>query len=308
MELRDLRAFALLGDVLHFRISAERLHITQSALTKQIQRLESEFGGALFERCPRLTRLTPLGRVTHADAKKIVESANRLSHRAQLAAQGVLGILRIGFGLTSKAIAPKAIAAFRATMPHVQIELREMSARHQIEAMKNDVLDVGFCRLPAPNGWPTLPVLEDSLLAILPSEISEKSSLEELVKEPFVMIDRSQSPAFHDHMMSYLTRRGLYVHTVQTASDFSTALALVEAGVGWAMVPSSICDDRQGLRQIHFNDPLTEWTVGLVRPPEKAGLIVEAFWKVVATVCPYAEGTLDNRAYPVVKKTHIPLK
>jgi DNA-binding transcriptional LysR family regulator len=290
MELRDLRAFALLGDVLHFRLTAERLHITQSALTKQIQRLEAEFGGALFERGPRLTRLTPLGRVTHTDAKTIVESANRLAHRAQLAAQGVLGTLRIGFGLTTRTIAPRAIAAFRVTMPHVQIELREMSARHQIEAIKNGVLDVGFCRLPVPEGWPTVPVLRDSLLAILPSEIPEDSSLEDLVKKPFVMIDRSGSPAFHDHMMSYLARRGVFVHTVQTVSDFSTALSLVEAGVGWAIVPSSICDGHPGLREKRFNDPSAEWEVGLVCPPGPMGVIVEAFWAVVVEACSHATG------------------
>ena len=288
MELRDLKAFALLGDILHFRLTAERLHITQSALTKQIQRLEGEFGGELFERGPRATRLTALGRVTHADAKMIVESANRLTHRAQLASQGVLGTLRIGFGLTTKAIAPKAIAVFRTMMPHVQIELREMSARHQIEAMKHGVIDVGFCRLPVPEGWPNLPVLKDSLLAILPDSIDEDSSLEDLVKKPFVMIDRSQSPAFHDHMMSYLTRRGVCVYTVQSVSDFSTALALVEAGVGWAIVPSSIGADHQGLRMLHFNDPQAEWEVGLVRPIGSTTMVVETFWKVVSEVCPYA--------------------
>ena len=59
MELRDLRAFATLGELLHFGQAAERMHVTQSALSKQIQRLEGEFGGALFERGQAGTRLTP---------------------------------------------------------------------------------------------------------------------------------------------------------------------------------------------------------------------------------------------------------
>ena len=58
MELRDLKAFVTLGEVLHFGQAAARQHITQSALSKQIRRLEGEFGGELFERNASSTRLT----------------------------------------------------------------------------------------------------------------------------------------------------------------------------------------------------------------------------------------------------------
>jgi len=110
MELRDLAAFATLGELLHFGQAAERMHVTQSALSKQIQRLEAEFGGALFERGQAGTRLTALGRTLHAEAQTIVEGVHRFSHRARQAAQGVLGTLRIGFGVTSRVIAPEAIS------------------------------------------------------------------------------------------------------------------------------------------------------------------------------------------------------
>ncbi|MGL4205672.1 MAG: LysR family transcriptional regulator, partial [Aeromonadaceae bacterium] len=69
MELRDLKAFVTLGEVLHFSQAALRQHVTQSALSKQIRRLEQELGGELFERSASSTQLTALGRTLYAEAK-----------------------------------------------------------------------------------------------------------------------------------------------------------------------------------------------------------------------------------------------
>ncbi|MGL5695831.1 MAG: LysR family transcriptional regulator, partial [Plesiomonas shigelloides] len=78
MELRDLRAFVTLSDVLHFSQAAERLHITQSALSKQIKRLEQALGGALLARSAGATTLTPLGRALLDEARDIVRRSEQL--------------------------------------------------------------------------------------------------------------------------------------------------------------------------------------------------------------------------------------
>ena len=286
MELRDLKAFALLGEVLHFQRTAERLCITQSALSKQIQRLEEGFGGSLFERRAGNTRLSPLGLALHGESKALVDSASRLERRARLAAQGVVGTLRIGFGIGTKAIAIQAIAQFRSSRPDVQIELHEISARHQIAAMGEGRLDVGFCRLPAPQGWPSLPVLKESLVTILPAGYPPETRLEDLGRYPLVMMDRQRSPAFHDHALGFLAQRGLRIISFQAVTDFSTAVALVEAGVGWAVIPSWTPVQQPELRILRFDDPLAQWEIGLVRGPGEPGAIVEAFWAVVAKAVP----------------------
>ena len=110
MEFRDLRAFVTLGDLLHFGHAADRLHVTQSALSKQIQRLESNIGGPLFDRNASFTRLTPVGRDLHEEARTLLDGIGRFSDRAQQAAQGMLGTLRIAFGVSSKAITLRAIS------------------------------------------------------------------------------------------------------------------------------------------------------------------------------------------------------
>ena len=82
MELRDLKAFVTLGEVLHFGQAAARQHITQSALSKQIRRLEVAFGGELFERNASSTRLTPLGRALYGDACALVAQSEQLGRTA----------------------------------------------------------------------------------------------------------------------------------------------------------------------------------------------------------------------------------
>jgi DNA-binding transcriptional LysR family regulator len=278
VDIRDLRGFVWAGDLLHFGQAADRLHVTQSALSKQIQRLEAEIGGALFERNTTRTRLTPLGRALHEEARTLVESLAGFSRRARNAALGVLGTLRIGFGDAAKTLAPVAIARFRALRPEVQIELAEMSARHQIEAMRAGTLDLGFCRLPAPRDWPALPVVRAGLVAVLPDAYPAASTLADLGDHPLVTIQRARAPAFHDHVLRYLDQIGLRVQSMQTVSQFSTAVALAEAGVAWAIVPSSTAFDGLGARMLAMEDPRAQWEIGLVRPPGEPGRLVAAFW------------------------------
>lgn len=282
MEIRDIRAFVMAGDLLHFGKAADRMHVTQSALSKQIHRLENEIGGALFERNTTRTRLTPLGRALHGDAQTLVELMSRFAARAKNAATGVLGTLRIGFGDASKTVAPIAISRFREMHPDVQIELYEMSAHHQIEAMKEGKLDVGFCRLPPPKGWPTLVGIKTGLVAVLPTSYPENALVPELGNRPLATIMRSRAPAFHDHVMAYLTQLGMRVQSLQTVSQFSTAVALADAGVAWALVPSSASFEYVRAKVLPISDDRAQWHIGLIRPPGAPGILVASFWSVVA--------------------------
>jgi len=238
----------------------------------------------LFERSGGPTRLTPLGRALLPEAVALVERANRLSQRGKAAAQGIVGSLRIGFGVTTKTIAPLAISRFRRLRPDVQITLHETSSRHQYQAMIDGALDIGFCRLPAPAGWPTLEVQQDSLLALVPESYPENIGFEGLTQYPLVTIDRTRAPAFHDHLMNFLDQRGLHVATVQSVNEFSSAQALASAGVGWAVVPRSFGYSGEGARAMDFDDERARWQVGLVRPPGDADVLVSLFWQTVADI------------------------
>jgi len=130
-------------------------------------------------------------------------------------------------------------------------------------------------------------VVQTNLLAVLPASYAENLALDELVRRPLVTIARARAPSFHDHVMSYLTQKDLRIQSLQTVTDFYTAVALAEAGVAWAIVPSSTPYEPARTRIKPLEDESARWQIGLVHPPGAAddpGGLVATFWSVVAGI------------------------
>ena len=98
MNLRHLEHWLALADTGSFSRAAEKLHITQSALSRSIQALEDDLGGLLVDRVGKKNELTPLGRSVLERARRIVHEAQELKQGAALLQQGGLGSLRVGLG------------------------------------------------------------------------------------------------------------------------------------------------------------------------------------------------------------------
>src|SRR5262245_66420138 len=97
VELRHLRYFVAVGEEEHFGRAAERLHVVQPALTRQVRQLEEEMGCALFERLKRGVRLTEAGKLFLEETRRLLADLGRSVDQARLVAQGTVGRLRVGF-------------------------------------------------------------------------------------------------------------------------------------------------------------------------------------------------------------------
>lgn len=282
MELRDLKAFVTLGEVLHFGQVAARQHITQSALSKQIRRLEVAFGGELFERNASSTRLTPLGRALYGDACALVAQSEQLGRTARDVLAGNGGTLRIGFGVATKLLVPAAIARFRATRPGVGIELNDLSTHHQLLALSEGRLDLGFCRLPAPRGWPVLPVVRAHFVAVLPAGYQGVTGLSDLLDKPLAILRRDKAPSFHDQFVHYLAQSGLRFQEIQYVNDFAAGIATAAAGIAWTLVPSSTTIEHPDVITLPLGEAEASWIIGLIRPPGGDNPLIAPFWQTVA--------------------------
>ena len=140
MELRQIRSFLSIAETLHFGRTAELIHLSQPALSLQIRALEEEVGVRLFERNRRKTTLTAAGFAFRDDAAAALSQLEQAIRRARLAANGKLGLLRIGFISTAgREIVPDIVRQFRELNPEVEFSLRNILTAEQVQMLESRV-------------------------------------------------------------------------------------------------------------------------------------------------------------------------
>lgn len=247
MELSQIRSFLALAETLHFSRAAERVHLSQPALSLQIRALEAELGVRLFERNRRKTEITAAGVVFRDEVTTAVAAIERAAARARQAAAGKIGCLRIGFISTAAAlVVPPLVTAFRKSHPDVELEMRQALTAEQIAMLRQEVIDVGFFRMPAQpgRGIRTIEVHREPFRLFLPAShplaALPAPGLRDLDGGEVVIYARRNAPGFHDLLLQMLKDAGAVPAALHQANDMSTLMSLVSAGVGAAVAPASV--------------------------------------------------------------------
>jgi DNA-binding transcriptional LysR family regulator len=268
LPLTELRAFVTLAEHLHFGRTADRLHLTQPALSKQIQRLEDAVGGPLVVRGYREVQLTPAGEVLLPRAVLLLQQSAATLDIARRAVRGQLGVLRIGFGLaTIQKLLPDLLLRFREALPGVELRLREMPTTAQTAALVSGDLDVGFVRLPVLD--PRIdarPIMRERLVALLGqhSHWRSRDGLRSAAQQPFITIARSTSAGFYDHVIAVCRAAGFTPNVVQETNELFTMMMLVQGGMGIALAPSSATIRRPpGVRVRAIKEEEAAWDIGV---------------------------------------------
>jgi DNA-binding transcriptional LysR family regulator len=248
MELRHLRYFVGVGEEQHFGRAAERLHIAQPALSRQIQDLEKEIGFPLFDRLPRGVKLSGAGKLFLEDARRILGDVQEAIRRAERVASGKAGTLRVGFveSISWHGVVPESFRRFRQLRPDAELTPVPMLSLAQVEAIRSGRLDAGFVVSLGPLGKE----LDQRLVArhglVLaapkghPLAGQAKLRLRDLNDLPFVCFPRRANPAAYDRLVDACFRGGLKsLRIVQEADDHATILSLVACRLGIALVSDS---------------------------------------------------------------------
>ena len=245
MELRHLRYFQVLGETLNFTRAAERLHIAQPPLSRQIQQLEDELGVVLLER-GRPLRLTEAGRYFYEHAKLQLEQLGKTCDDTRRIGLGQKTWLGIGFApSTLYGMLPDLIRRLRTDDTlELELGLSEMTTLQQVQALKAGRIDVGFGRIRIDDPAIVQQVLiEDRLVAVLPTGhplLAGPTTLAELAKQPFVLYPGNPRPSYADHVIALFDAHGLVVKVSQWTNELQTAIGLVAAGMGVTVVPASV--------------------------------------------------------------------
>jgi DNA-binding transcriptional LysR family regulator len=246
MELRQIRSFLSIAETLHFGRTAELIHLSQPALSLQIRALEKEVGVRLFERNRRKTSLTAAGVAFRDDAVAALSQLDQAIRRARLAANGKLGLLRIGFISTAGTeIVPNVVGQYRESNPNVEFSLRAITTADQVQMLEMGSLDVGFLRLPIGehSALEAVTVHREPFAIVVPAAHKlakrKRVRLSEVSGEDFLMYERAYAPGFHDLIFGMLRDARIVPNVSQTAAEISTLISLVDAHMGIAILPAS---------------------------------------------------------------------
>jgi DNA-binding transcriptional LysR family regulator len=146
--LAQLKAFLVSMEEGSLNRAAARLHMSQSALTRQMQSLEAEIGGPLFERTTSGVRPTDAGYALASSLPAVLAGYDAAIAEARRLARGQRDLLRIGYlGSAAQEFLNPALAELRRTQPEVRIKLLDLSPGQQIAALRKGEIDLGLIGL-----------------------------------------------------------------------------------------------------------------------------------------------------------------
>ena len=266
VEMRHLRAFVALSEELHFGRAAQRVYLTQPALSQAIRQLEASVGGLLVERTTRSVKLTPNGTAFLADARVVITAYDTALARASRAARQDQGILRVGYQIgAALEIAPIVLRAYAERYPSVTVELREFDFGEPFAGLDVGVVDVAFVKLPLEDRRLAYEFLEhEGIFAGLSPQhpLAQRTSIAvaEILDEPIVAAPRSAGP-WRDYWLANEHRGGKPPMVALEAANFDAELQAV--AVGKAITITSLAATRYYARPgvvfvpIHDLPPVT---------------------------------------------------
>ncbi|UJP64640.1 LysR family transcriptional regulator [Mongoliitalea daihaiensis] len=246
IELRHLEYFRAVAEELNFGRAAERLFISQPGLSRQIKQMEEILEIQLFERTKRKVVLTPAGHFLKAEVDYIFNHLQLTKTQLKEIASGNIGELRVGFlGSAAHTVIPELLVKISQTFPGIKTSLEELSNAIQIEMLEKDKLDLGFVRLArVPESLEMKMVHQDTFSVVLPlgHPLTEEGlkHVGQLKEENFILFSQDYSSIYYDKIMSICEDKGFSPRITHKSVHALTIFKLVEAGLGVAIVPTSL--------------------------------------------------------------------
>jgi LysR family hydrogen peroxide-inducible transcriptional activator len=276
--LTQLRYLVAVADHLHFRKAAAACHVTQPALTTQIQALEERLGASLVERSKRKVMLTALGREVVARARHILEEAQGIAEIARRARAPLSGPLTLGVIPTiGPYLLPGLLGAVREAFPDLELFLREDQTARLLERLAAGQLDLLLLALPvdAP-GVATLPLYDEPFVLAAPPghPLTRKRRIEQadLAGQEVLLLEDGH--CLRDQALAVCAMAGAREGSGFQATSLNTLSQMVANGLGVSLLPLLSADvearSAPGLVVRRFAKPEPSRRIGLAWRPTSA--------------------------------------
>lgn len=272
MELRHLRYFVAVAEALSFTKAAERLHLAQPSLTRQIKDLEAEISVPLFDRAGKRISLTREGESFLLDARRLLAECAQSVQAVQRMSRAEASQLNIGYvANVYHDLLPATLGAFRKACPRTALNLFDMTPAEQYDALDQRKIDLGFVYLRArPTGkdlqWAG--VGHDVIMAVVAAgnPLAQKAKIDLKDLEPLFFVGMSEKtyPGAHEWLIHACREASFTPRILQDADREPAVISFVAAGLGVALLPEQIKRlPHEGVIFLPLRPPLTaeSWAV-----------------------------------------------
>ncbi len=241
MELRQLRHFVAVAETGNISRAAQRIFLTQPALSRQIKALEEEIGQTLLERQAHSIRLTPAGEILLREARELLEHADQALRRVRASGQGVR--LRVGYAPSlASGLLSGAVEQFTQKHPQARVELFDLSTQEMLAGLEADTLDVAITVGPGHDTrglqWTPLAQVPWQLAVNRQHPLARQSRVtpEEAAREPLLVFCQRDYPEYWDIVTRWLREHRQCPSIAGEYDGVNSLLAAVESGLGVALV------------------------------------------------------------------------
>ncbi len=253
MDMDQLAHFQCVAELRNFTHAAERLSISQPALSRSIQRLEEELGQPLFERKPRSVDLTDAGQLFHSRAEQILLILEDC--KAEICDDGQSGRIRIAAIPTiAPFFLPNLLRTFSDAFPKASLIVQEDTTDNLMRRCKQGELDVAIVALPVPTKYVEVESLfEEELSLVLPCNhpLAKKKQIRisDVEHYPFVLLDEAH--CLSENITSYCRQRSIQPVAMERTSQLVMVQELVTLGHGVSLIPEMAKKLDQSTRRIY---------------------------------------------------------
>jgi DNA-binding transcriptional LysR family regulator len=278
VELRHLRYFVVVAEEQNVTRAAERLHVSQPPLSRQIRDLEQELGVELFHRTAKSLALTEAGKIFLIESRAVLLRMDKAVETVRTVARGDRGSLRIGYApsLTAEFL-PRALRLLEGERPGMRVALHDLSSEECRQRLAAGKLDLALT-VPRPGvrerGMKFEPLKSFAVCCAVSTDhpFAKKRfvTLAEIRRHKLLVFAYDEYPEYKEWITGLF--KGISPCAMEEYDGVVGLMAAVEAGRGVAMVSSSLrCVAGPRLRLIPLRPPLAEVVVGVLtlspRPP-----------------------------------------
>ncbi|WP_063775065.1 LysR family transcriptional regulator [Streptacidiphilus anmyonensis] len=246
-ELRRLRYFLAVAEERNFTRAAERLHIAQPALSRQVRELERELGVELLVRTTHKVEPTEAGRMLLERGPALLEAADSLWRGVRAFADGRMGSVSLGYGMSAGyETAPQLLVAMGEEAPGIEVSARVMAFADIVDSVAAGTLDVGLVRSALPEALPDdveltllrrerqgVVISSEHPLAANGADSIDPAALDGL---KLLLHPRAHNPGHYDEIMEICARAGARPEVLYRGLDFDASYTPVASGAAVTMV------------------------------------------------------------------------